>query len=171
MNLATVFYIIGFILASVLTARPAAAAPAEAYFKYGPGVFLQDPRSKVEVKNFALGYRGHLVGNLSHQTELGVVADVRQDIGRRTFGYAAWGVGVVTATRPVFASGFWSVSGISHTDSRLGGHFQFHNDLQVGMRDRTGNAISLGYKHISSAGLSLPNKGRDFITATITLGI
>ena len=62
----------------------------------------------------------------------------------------------------VFAKMFVGPCVISSTDILLGGHYQFCSDLALGVRDKE-TFVSAGYMHISSAGLSRPNKGRDFI--------
>lgn len=61
-----------------------------------------------------------------------------------------------------YAKAFVGVAALSHTDTLLGGRGQFAEDFGVGVRDFYTD-VGLTYSHFSSAGLSKPNKGRDFI--------
>lgn len=53
---------------------------------------------------------------------------------------------------------------ISHIDSKLGGHFQFHLVGGVGMKDSGGHGLSFLWTHFSNAGVVMPNNGRDLLT-------
>lgn len=52
---------------------------------------------------------------------------------------------------------------ITNTDGLLGGNLQFMSDFHLGIQDVESNYFGLMYRHISSAGLSTPNIGRDFV--------
>ena len=45
----------------------------------------------------------------------------------------------------------------------LGGYFEFMDDLHLGIQDRQGNYFGIMYRHISDAGLTRVNVGRDII--------
>lgn len=62
----------------------------------------------------------------------------------------------------VYGKVFVGVAALSTTDCLLGGHGQFAEDFGIGVRDFYTN-VELTYSHFSSAGLSKPNKGRDFV--------
>lgn len=51
---------------------------------------------------------------------------------------------------------------ISDTDVYLGGHLEFNHNLYIGIKDKHDKSIGLSYRHISNAGLFMPNVGRDF---------
>lgn len=51
---------------------------------------------------------------------------------------------------------------LQNPDSTLGGHFQFSLEGGVGLYDGK-TYIGLAWKHLSSAGIEMPNQGRDFI--------
>lgn len=68
----------------------------------------------------------------------------------------------------VFGKAFVGPCFITRTDALLGGHAQFCTDIGVGVRDEY-TLMSIGYSHISSAGMSSPNKGRDWLTFEIGL--
>ena len=52
---------------------------------------------------------------------------------------------------------------ITNTDARLSSVFQFKHTVGVGVRDYRNVEIGVDYSHISNAGLSLPNAGRDLV--------
>lgn len=52
---------------------------------------------------------------------------------------------------------------ISNQDSSLGGRIQFNESLFFGIVDKDSDSIGIAYNHFSSAGLEMPNLGRDFI--------
>lgn len=77
-------------------------------------------------------------------------------------------VGVDIDTSLFTASAFHGIGGISNTDSRLGSNFQFFHDVCGGLKDDVTNAtLSFCYKHISNAGITSPNLGRDFMIIKI----
>ncbi len=57
---------------------------------------------------------------------------------------------------------------LHNPDQKLGGHFQFSLEGGVGMEDKN-FAIAMVWKHLSSAGINMPNQGRDFIMAQIRI--
>jgi hypothetical protein len=103
-----------------------------------------------------------LVPNFYNQIEGGGWVQTDRGDGRKSSGYIADQVGVQVENGLLFriATG---PSLISTPDSFLGGHFQFKEDLFVGLRDQR-NDVTMGFKyqHFSSAGFEMPNQGRDF---------
>ncbi len=94
-------------------------------------------------------------------TEFGGWAD--SQVGHKSSAIAKAQVGVNPGSRVgVYGKAFLGIAVITGTDELLGGHFQFVEDIGVGVRDHD-TFVELTYSHISSAGLSSPNKGRDFI--------
>lgn len=59
-------------------------------------------------------------------------------------------------------TGFFGVVVLGHTDGALGGNAAFTEEAVLGYK-----TVSLGYKHISNAGLFPPNHGRDYISLTL----
>jgi hypothetical protein len=55
---------------------------------------------------------------------------------------------------------------LQNPDEVLGGHFQFSLEGGIAMRDEN-FSIGVVWKHLSSAGFNMPNRGRDFITAQV----
>lgn len=53
-------------------------------------------------------------------------------------------------------------------DNILGGHFQFFLEGGLGIASYDGHSyVGIAWKHISSAGIETPNKGRDFIVVQV----
>ena len=67
-------------------------------------------------------------------------------VGRKVYGKLLVGPSVITAT-----------------DSRLPSNFQFNDDFEIGIRDGKDYSLGLNYKHISNAGLTGGNGGRNFL--------
>jgi hypothetical protein len=57
---------------------------------------------------------------------------------------------------------------LHHPDQILGGHFQFSLEGGISLLDDN-FSIGLYWKHLSSAGFEMPNKGRDFIVAQVRI--
>jgi hypothetical protein len=135
------------------------AAPAawgdELYFKYGKSIAAEST-SKV----FTLGVQQDLGLGAIWQGEAGLLSIPANQAN--VTAVASLGLGVKVDAGHVFAAGVWGPSYYSSPDGYLGGRFQFNQDLTVGLQDSF-NTIGVGYKHISSAGIYKPNKGRDYL--------
>lgn len=79
-------------------------------------------------------------------------------------------LGGVRATSPMGATMHLAVGPayLHNPDQKLGGHFQFSLEGGVGIEDKN-FAIAMVWKHLSSAGINMPNQGRDFIMAQIRI--
>lgn len=134
-----------------------------AFFGFGVGLGNSAKRSTGETKVANIGYRSDIFSGIYWQNKLGYFGDGSGNPSRKSSFYFASGPGMTVDLRPVeFRSG-WSLCAISTPDSYLGGRFpQFNGEIYVGLRDKKGNGIGVGYEHISSAGLVTPNNGRDF---------
>lgn len=59
---------------------------------------------------------------------------------------------------------------LQNPDEILGGHFQFSLEGGGGIMDASGKVyIGVAWKHLSSAGIEMPNQGRDFIMIQLRL--
>ena len=88
---------------------------------------------------------------------------IARQAGRKTSVYfaPAWGYRIVPF-KGIYVEAYIGVGLISRPDSQLGGHFQIFHDVNFGF-SQGGWGLGLGFKHISSAGIYSPNKGRDFL--------
>lgn len=88
----------------------------------------------------------------------------RQPTGTKDTAFGLASIGLEPTAGPLYIHFFQGAGLISTPDSLLGGRFQFFEDVGVGLRDQEKDiSVGLHYKHISSAGLYKPNKGRDMI--------
>lgn len=131
--------------------------------KYGSNVPSESERIG-RTKAIFISYQDVMFGPLIHQFEAGTWFDNSGIEGRKSSGLLGYSLGVNANAGSFFAQALVGPSFITATDSNLGGPLQFNNDFGFGIKDQhTGGSIGITYKHVSSAGLELPNKGRDFI--------
>lgn len=151
------------LLIILLLAFSSSAQADAIWFRYGLGFGAPQQTGRGEIKWFSVGVeREHRAPYVS-QAEIGVIADMRDSLGRRSGLFANYTIGPKMQLGPVQTRYLWGVGYLSHTDQLLSSHFQFTHDLTFGLYDPK-SGLSLGYKHISNAGITLPNRGRDFIT-------
>jgi hypothetical protein len=141
----------------------------QTFFKYGVGVFKSANRSAVEVKTISVGRQRPLGYYMIYQYEVGGWMDTRDDAGRKSSGFANVATGINLNIGPMYAQSLWGVALITNTDSYLGGHEQFNEDLAIGIKDWRGVGLGINYKHISSAGLWQPNMGRDMMSVKLNI--
>jgi len=132
-------------------------------FRYGLGFGAPRQSGRGEIKWFSLGIEQEKPSPWVTKAEIGVIADMKQDLGRRSGVFASYSIGPKMQLGPVQTRYMWGVGYLSHPDQLLSSRFQFTHDLTFGLYDRK-SGLSLGYKHISNAGITLPNRGRDFLT-------
>lgn len=136
-------------------------AEAEMYSSAMLGTFNSAKASRVETKFLNLGYREPLGHGFSWQGEAGGWTDSAGN-GRTGSGYGAF-QGNFIAGDSVFARLSAGPSLVTAPDSYLSGHFQFTEDLFLGLQGSNKNVVGVKYKHFSNAGLRQPNLGRDFM--------
>jgi len=132
-------------------------------FRYGLGFGAPGQTGRGEVKWFSIGLEKDHKQPWVSQAEIGVISDMKQGLGRNSGLFVSYAAGPKMQLGPVQTRYLWGVGYLSHPDQLLSSHFQFTHDLTIGLYDRT-SGLSLGYKHISNAGITLPNRGRDFVT-------
>lgn len=113
-------------------------------------------------KTLYLAYQNHFNGPFIFQTEGGFWID-NVGGGRKSASLLGTSLGVHVKAGYVFAQALTGPAVITDRDTILGGNLQINNDIAIGLVGEDGNTFGVAYKHISSAGLSSPNKGRDFI--------
>lgn len=133
---------------------------ADSYVSAMAGVFNSGKSSLSETKLINFGYRNELGFGFSYQFEGGGWAD-RVGQGRSSSGYVATQLGV-QAGDSLISRLMIGPAIITSPDDYLGGYFQFTEDFFVGITGKSGNTVGVKYKHFSSAGIEMPNVGRDF---------
>ena len=152
------------LIAAILFLMPNTGLADAVLFRYGLGFGAPAQVGRGEIKWFSIGLeKEHDRPEIVSLAELGVIADMKESLNRRSSVFASYGVGTKMQLGPVQTRYVWGVGYLSHPDGLLSSHFQFTHDLTFGLYDRK-SGLSLGYKHISNAGITLPNRGRDFIT-------
>lgn len=132
----------------------------EFIIKYGPG-YLHSNNAELT----SLGYQNKLHNAIYQKIEGGAWVDNASGMSNSL--YISYSLGLRVDSGKAFAEWFFGPTLISSPDNNLGGTFQFNHDLFFGLRDKQGYSVGLGIKHISSAGIEIPNLGRDFILIRI----
>lgn len=142
----------------------------EVFANYGVGVFASAAGGHpASTKAFSLGYREEMYGPWNIQYKVGYWGDGSGSNGRKSSGYASVGPLFKADFSPVEIHTGWGLAAITTPDSYLGGMFpQFNGQVGLVLRDHRGAGIGIDYEHISSAGLVVPNQGRDFVTVSIS---
>jgi len=149
----------------VLALMAATSVRADVGIRYGLGVLNSAKSSPTEVKIIGLNYTEKLGKSFFVKTEVGYFIDSSGSSSRKSSAYGNTSLGIEVSPSFLLLRGSHGLAVISTPDSYLGRRFpQFSTDLFFGLKDNTGSAIGISYKHISSAGLVMPNQGRDFIT-------
>ena len=140
----------------------ARVANAGTYIGYGLGIGHSAANGATETKVLNLGYRDDLFLGLSYQLETGYWNDIAGN-GRKSAAWVGPSIGVEVNAYPLTLRQMIGPAFITATDSYLGGHFQFNNEIYDGLKDKQERSIGAAYKHFSSAGIYQPNVGRDMI--------
>lgn len=127
--------------------------------KFGPGIEGQNLTGATKM----LGIRseGHMLRGVYSAFELGGYTEAMEGRKAAVFGKAQVGVKPGPETG-LYGYAFFGPCLISATDTQLATNFQFATDLGFGIRDRY-TFMTVGYAHISNAGIKTPNKGRDYV--------
>ena len=155
--------------ASVCYPRDELGGGRGSFLKYGVGLYETSDKTLSSSKLFSLGYISEFLGPLVRQYEVGAYFDNSHREGASGSGFADFAIGLDVRPGDFVARSTWGAGAITSPDTILGGWFQFTQDLYLGITDKTGNAIGLNYKHISSAGIYKQNKGRDFLTVQVSI--
>lgn len=138
-------------------------------FRMGMGI-LNGERTGA-IKTFSIREEQHAIGPIHTAYEGGLWTDTGSSQGRRSSAFALGQIGVKPgAERGLYGSAFLGIAGITHPDSQLGGVGQFSENFGLGIRDGS-SFIGVDYRHLSSAGIFKPNKGRDFLVFSVGVSL
>lgn len=136
--------------------------------RFGPSI--QDGSTNGSSKAMGVRAESHEVRGIYNAVELGGYVDNGGE-GRKGAAVAKAQLGVKPGqTSGVYGFAFTGPCLITATDSVLSTNFQFATDVGVGIRDSE-TFVSVGYSHISNAGIKLPNRGRDFILFSLGVSL
>lgn len=154
-------YIYPLLAFLVTLALPRSAHPASLDLGYGAEI------SRI-CQTASIGLRTHNILGFTGKAKVGAILDRTEGNG----GYGFIGLGPQVRAGALELNSAWMVGGITHPDAVLGGPFQFAQEFQVLVRDQTsGMALGIEYSHISSAGIHMPNYGRDMIQLIWSWGL
>lgn len=160
------FWTVALTFLFVYTSRHSDAA--EYSLKFGPGI--QEGSTTGSTKIFGVRREEQMFYGIYNAVEVGGYVDNGGD-GRSSAGIAKLQIGVKPGPATgFFGFGFFGPCGITATDSQLGSNYQFATDIGAGIRD-TYTFMTVGYGHISNAGLKLPNHGRDYLIFSIGVSL
>lgn len=129
--------------------------------KYGLGI-NNHQNQITDVKLIALSIDQDIFGILREKYEAGLYVDNTRVNSR--VGYLAYMIGVEPRVGQAYFNGTSGLGMMSGTDKRLGSAFQFFHEFGFGVIDKNDRTrMGVYYKHISNAGITQPNMGRDFI--------
>lgn len=141
---------------------------AEYSVKFGPSI--QNDSTNGSSKLFGIRRQESISFGIHSAFELGGYVD-NGGAGRKGAALFKAQLGVTPGPEVgTFAKAFFGPCLISARDTQLGGYGQFCSDIGIGIRDRD-SSVTIGYGHISSAGLALPNHGRDFLMFELGLSL
>jgi hypothetical protein len=148
-------------LAAASTA--AQADQSEAFLDAGLGTFSTEGSSLSQVKFAKLGINDNIYHALVQRFSVGAWLDARGE-GRTSSAFTGYQLGFAVKNDLMEMAIYSGPCLISSSDTVLGGHLQFNETIFVGVHDaKSGDSIGVAYNHFSSAGLALPNLGRDFM--------
>ena len=135
--------------------------------KFGPGIEGQELTGAT--KMFGVRRDEELVHGIYDALELGGYTEATA--GRKRAGVAKAQIGAKPGPATgVYGYAFFGPALISATDTQLSSFYQFATDIGFGVRDRD-TFMSVGYGHISNAGIKLPSKGRDSLLFSVGVSI
>jgi hypothetical protein len=120
-------------------------------------------------KGVALGHQDDF-SIFQTRYEGGFWIDNTEKQGAKSSAYISGLLGVEPSAGSVYVNLFQGIAAISCPDEVLGGPLQFVEEVGIGIRDQEKKvAVGLFYKHFSSAGIFMPNLGRDFIGVQVMI--
>ena len=131
--------------------------PSTYYLKFGG--MLNEP-VLTQNKLLAVGYQAPLGKLFDYQLEVGTFNDNISDF-KTVYGGPSLGLSV--GGDSAYVKAFCGPVFVSYTDQHLSTPIEFNTDFEIGIKDRRGVNIGVGYKHMSNAGTVGPNIGRDFV--------
>lgn len=141
----------------------------EVFLGYGTEMFSNTSIGEPGVEYFTGGYRQEHWTGLYWQSKVSLASIGRNDYGVKTTGLLASGLGFRLQFGECEARVGESISLITTPDKYLGGIFpQFNGELYLGARDKSGLGLGVSWNHISSAGIYLPNRGKDFLAVELS---
>lgn len=132
----------------------------------GIGVFNSGKNTLSETKMLSYGIQEDLWGPLKQRGTIGGWLDDAHN-GKKDSAFIAGQLGFEVDNNGWIGGVFSGPALISSPDALLGGIFQFMDQISFGIQDKHNSYFGVFYRHFSSAGLEMPNIGRDLIGVEI----
>lgn len=139
----------------------------ETEFKLGSNVLLKESKPFDVIYN-SVAYKVDSFSVVKNKTDIGYWSD-KDKKGRKSSMFISNGFGLQPEYKQFNLELFSSIAYISHTDSRLSTKLQFKHDLGLHYKLSKDYKIGMSYNHFSNGGIKSPNRGRDFMSLSITL--
>lgn len=137
-------------------------------FKFGAGFGQFDQDGPAETKYISLGIINDISRIFKTKIDFGAWFDsLDVDKVKRSSGFGSGSFGLRVNPGYFYTETFWGISYITQTDIQLGMHFEFTEEVGIGVQDGTGKYMGIEYRHFSNAGISEHNLGRDFCLVTV----
>lgn len=156
-----------FIIALLLLTSTAFASDSIIKIQYGVG-FEENKIIDTHHKSINLGYYSNLRSHVSWNVHAGYLGDKNLDT---YYGCAQFGASLNPFSW-LFVENYFGPCYLHAWSDRLSGHLQFATHIGMGWRDpETRAELGLNWKHLSNAGISRPNIGRDLLMFSLGFGI
>ena len=128
----------------------------------GLGIFNTAGDTLPQVKFMKMGMQEDLWGPLKQRFVGGAWADSSGG-GRMSGGFTGYQFAFEVTNSVLQASIASGPVLISTPDTSLGGVFQLNESIFLGVADKSHDSIGIVYNHFSSAGIEMPNLGKDYL--------
>jgi len=156
------------VLLFILMITSSLANATDLSYKFGLGFNQPNQDGTAETKYLSIGIQDDISRVFKHKFDLGAWFDsLDADKQKRSSGFVSSSLGIKVEPGFMYMETFWGVSYITQTDIQLGTQFEFTEEIGIGIQDLSGKFMGLEYRHFSNAGISLVNKGRDFILINV----
>ena len=128
----------------------------------GLGILNSEGSSLSQNKFAKIGVEEDLWYNLKQKINVGEWLDNR-GYGYSNSAFTGYQLGFEVSNEVLEASVWSGPTLIGAPDAALGGPIQFNETIYLGIVDKDKNSIGMVYNHFSSAGIYVPNLGRDYL--------
>ena len=132
----------------------------------GLGSFGSKGSSLSQDKFAKVGIEEDIWSPFKQKFNVGGWIDTRGE-GYSSSAFGGYQIGFEVSNNVVQGSVWSGPTLMTSPDQALGGVFQMNETIYLGIVDKERNSIGIAYNHFSSAGLEMPNQGRDFIGLSI----
>ncbi len=123
------------------------------------GGVMHEP-TLISKKFVSLSYEHPFTSLFDYRLEGGIL---QNNLPEPLTGFISPSIGLSIKGEGAYAKVFFGPALVTYTDQNLNTSFQFNTDFEVGLRDKRGVELGIGFKHFSNGGITQPNYGRDIL--------